>query len=381
MDHGPFEDSSSRQCKRCGEPVTLRRSKKSGRHYYVNAEGTTGVVGQFHSTHCPGKSKLAIENVFRAPIVEALKQEAPERNGNDLANIIAAYVAQRLPAQAMDEARVREIAKEVAGTGSVNISVSVKGSDAPPIEVGRQHHLFPTLLAVMGRRRNLWMSGPAGSGKTSAAHAAAKALSLEFGAISVGPQTTQSALFGYMDAHGNYVHTEFRRRYEHGGVFLFDEIDRGNPGVLTALNQAIENGTCAFPDAMIPRHEQFIAVAAANTFGTGASREYVGALQLDAATLDRFVMLAWDYDESLEQDIAEATYKAAGGTNAVVLDRWIVKVRRARSKAASLKVRHVVSPRASIIGADLLAIGMDEATVSALVLWKGLDTDTIERLS
>jgi MoxR-like ATPase len=302
----------------------------------------------------------------------------------DLAAVIAQHVAHLLPSPSadLDEDRVKAIIREtVSQNGALHVTVSVRGSSVPPYDAGRQHEQFPILLSIIARRRNVWLAGPAGSGKTSAAHAAATALGLAFGAISVGPQTTQSALFGYMDAHGNYIATEFRRRYEQGGLFLFDEIDRGNPGVLTALNQAIENGTCAFPDAMIPKHPDFIAVAAGNTYGNGASREYVGALQLDAATLDRFVMLDWHYDETLERDLATATYQAAGGTDARVLEHWLSKVKRARDKAQSLKIRHIVSPRASIIGADLLASGLAPETVADCVLWKGLDADTIERLS
>jgi MoxR-like ATPase len=277
---------------------------------------------------------------------------------------------------------MREIAQDViANSPTRALVVSVRGSTIPPFNAGRQHAQFPLLVSIIARRRNIWLAGPAGSGKTSAAHAAARALSLAFGSISVGPQTTQSALFGYMDAHGNYIPTEFRRRFEQGGVFLIDEIDRGNPGVLTALNQAIENGTCAFPDAMIPRHPDFITVAAANTYGTGASREYVGALQLDAATLDRFVMLHWDYDEALETDIARATFTASGGTDSTIISRWLLKVRYARQRATALSIRHIVSPRASIVGADLLGSGLPESTVAPLVLWKGLDSDTIARLS
>lgn len=367
------------QCRQCGEPVEWRTSAKTGRRYPVNALGASGVLGSFHSVSCP--RKLERPPIHSDPPV-ASSQGNGHANGQDLASLIARHVAAVMPPTAtLDEARVRAIASEVAG-GRVNVNVSVRGLDGAvtTTDAGRQHKQFPILLQVIARRRNLWMTGPAGSGKTRAAHNAAQALGLAFGAISVGPQTTQSALFGYMDAHGNYVPTEFRRRYEQGGVFLFDEIDRGNPGVLTALNQAIENGTCAFPDAMVPRHPDFVAIAAANTYGTGASREYVGALQLDAATLDRFAMLAWEYDEALEHDLAMATYEASGGTDPTVAEGWIAKVRRARSKAQALKVRHVISPRASIVGADLLASGMDEATVSACVLWKGLDSDTIERL-
>lgn len=365
-------------CRQCGQAIEWRTSRTTGRRYKVNGAGASGPYGQMHSRYCPARHTAP-----EAPFLPPASGAAPSAAPSNLADLIAQHIAPILQQSgAVDRNTVRSIVRDVLEEeGPKHIIVSVRDSAQTPTDVGRQHKQFPVLLAIIARRRNVWLAGPAGSGKTSAAHAAARSLSLDFGAISVGPQTTQSALFGYMDAHGHYVPTEFRRRYESGGVFLFDEIDRGNPGVITALNQAIENGTCAFPDGMIPKHPNFIAIAAANTFGTGASREYVGALQLDAATLDRFVMLAWEYDETLEHDLALATFQAAGGTDFQALDNWLAKVRRARERAAELQIRHVVSPRASIIGADLLAAGMDAETVAAITLWKGLDADSIERLS
>ena len=360
-------------CHRCGEPIESRVSAK-GRRYDVNGEGATGPRGQIHSRYCTARRAA----VTPSPVSPVTASSHPAIASDSLADTIAAAIASRLPSSAsLDEARVREI---VAEARAFNVTVSVRGSDAEPVAVGRQHAKFALLLSVMARRINVYMVGPAGSGKTSAAHSASTALSLAFGGMSVGPQTTQSAIFGYMDAHGNYVATEFRRRYESGGVFLMDEIDRGNPGVLTAMNQAIENGTCAFPDGMIARHPDFILVAAANTYGTGASREYVGAMQLDAATLNRFAFIAWEYDEALESDIARATFAAAGGTDARVLDAWVSKVRHARERANALKIRHIVSPRASIRGADMLASGIAESDVATMLLWQGLDADTRARL-
>jgi cobaltochelatase CobS len=56
---------------------------------------------------------------------------------------------------------------------------------------------------------------------------------------------------GYMDAHGKLVRTLLREAYEHGGVFLLDEIDAGNPGVLTVLNALLANGQVGFPMAWL----------------------------------------------------------------------------------------------------------------------------------
>jgi MoxR-like ATPase len=190
--------------------------------------------------------------------------------------------------------------------------------------------------------------------------------------MSVGPQTTKSDIFGYMDANGNYVTTEFRRRFEEGGVFLLDEIDAGHGGVLTAVNAALAGTLCAFPDGMIRKHEDFVCLAAGNTYGTGATREYVGRNQLDAATLDRFDFIDFPYDAALEKAIVAS----AGGD-----PDWVDFVQTVRVAVDELKLRHVVSPRASINGAKLLKAGRPRDEVVRTQVWKSLDVPSIEKVS
>ena len=57
----------------------------------------------------------------------------------------------------------------------------------------------------------------------------------------------------------------------------------------------------AFPHETIDRHPNFHIIAAANTWGKGADLEYVGRTALDAATLDRFDNIFFDYDRKLEE--------------------------------------------------------------------------------
>ena len=76
--------------------------------------------------------------------------------------------------------------------------------------------------------------------------------------------------------------------------------NNGNPNVLEVLNSALANHCCAFPDGMIKRHKDFLCVAAGNTFGTGATREYVGKNQLSEAFLNRFIRIEVLYDKNLE---------------------------------------------------------------------------------
>lgn len=228
------------------------------------------------------------------------------------------------------------------------IYVDVAGFQGKKIE-GVQHRDFETLLKIVIAGQPVVLVGPAGTGKSHAAEAVATALDMEFYAMSVGAQTSKSDLIGYMDANKNYQSTAFRKAYEEGGLFLLDEIDAGNSNVLIQLNAALANGYMSFPDQMIRRNEKFRFVASANTFGTGANRQYVGRNQLDAATLDRFAFLQWNIDPRVEESLAMGKYGPA----------WLSCVRLARKFVDEQDMRIVVSPRATQRGSLLMAAGID----------------------
>lgn len=260
--------------------------------------------------------------------------------------------------------KIEAVRKEARGV----VTVELKKPEAPPEVLGAQHFKFPDLLRCLAAGVNPMLIGPAGSGKTRAVDEAAKALKIRFFPQSLGPQTPTSQLMGYMDANGNYVRTVFREAFENGGLYLLDEGDRASSHVLVSLNAALANGYCSFPDDVIKRHPAFLCVLAANTFGTGADRQYVSASQLDAATLDRFkAKIEWPYDEALETAISG---------NAA----WAARVQSVRTAVDALKVRHIVSPRASIEGAKLLAAGFSQTEVEAMAIWDGLDTPTREKI-
>lgn len=230
---------------------------------------------------------------------------------------------------------------------------------------GKTHKQFDRLLSLVATKLPVLLVGPAGSGKTYAAEQVAKAFSLDFYAMSVGAQTSKSDIVGYMNANGVYVETAFRRAYEHGGVFLMDEIDAGNPNVLIILNSALSSNVCSFPDKMVPKHKDFYFVGTANTYGTGASRQYVGRNQIDAATLDRFVIFDWEVDEDLEAEMVKSLDHGK---------RWHVVVKAVRQHVAKEGYRVIVSPRATLKGAHLLNM-LDLGTVIESVLLIGASDD------
>jgi MoxR-like ATPase len=233
-----------------------------------------------------------------------------------------------------------------------------------PEPVGSDHFMQARLDRYVKLRRNIMVVGPAGGGKTTGAGITAERAGLAYFEESMGPQTSKWDLVGYKSPDGRYVPGILREPYERGGVLVLDEIDASNPAVLTAINSAIANGHCSFPDAAVKRHPDFVLIACANTYGRGADRLYVGRQQLDAATLDRFVVIEWDYDER-----AELVWTGPGARE------WVAYIQRIRKRAAELKMRFVVSPRASINGAVLLRAGEPANEVCDSVLWKGLPTD------
>ena len=187
---------------------------------------------------------------------------------------------------------------EIANAGTPTIKIKV--NDLPEIEMDRQHYKFPMLVATAQMGIHMMLVGPAGSGKTTVAGKLAEQLGREFKAISFGPTTSKADLVGYKDANGNYHRTDLVKVYEEGGVFLGDELDAGNAGVITQINMALSNSHMSTPDGMKERHKDFLFIAGCNTFGVGANREYVGRNQLDAASLDRFAVIEFPIDEGLE---------------------------------------------------------------------------------
>lgn len=271
-------------------------------------------------------------------------------------------------------AKIAEIArKAIEDMVPVRHEITVRDGDTlRVVGSGTPHRLVQTLVDLATLRLNIMMVGPAGSGKTTAARMAADALGVGYFERSMGPQTSQWDLLGYLSPDGAYVPGILRKAYEFGGVLMLDEIDNANPSVLTVLNSAVANGHCTFPDREVERHADFILIASGNTYGRGADRLYVGRMPLDGATLDRFAVLDWDYDESAE-------IEWAGGEDAT---EWVRYVQAIRHTAATLKMRVIVSPRSSIMGATMLRSGrFTRAQVEEIALWRGISADDRRKLT
>lgn len=305
--------------------------------------------------------------------------EAPAGLDPEEAALLEAFRAAKKPGIDLAELKAlvaSEVEHQVIELGVTRIEIV---SQDAKNELPKIHHkALPELCVVAGQRLNVFLVGPAGSGKSTLAHNVAVALGVPFYALSLGPTTPTSKLFGYMDAQGRYVRTPFREAYENGGVILLDELDNGHPGLVTEINQATANGYCAFADGMVQRHADTIIMATGNTFGRGPDRLFVGRNILDAATLDRFVTIEILIDERLEGQLARA-FKTDDNGQAV--ESWIGYVQQVRRRIEDQKLPVVCSPRSTIDGARLIAAGLTQDRVKEIRLFAGIGPDVRAKIS
>jgi MoxR-like ATPase len=316
----------------------------------------------------------APQPVETTPYIETIPQPA-NFNGQAsdyLANLQSALqplIGNLETKQPLDENRIIELIKEHQPKAR---ELVVKPVDMPVINIGIQHKQFEQLLKNANARVPSMLVGPSGSGKTHSAGQLAKALQLDYEAISCNPMTSKTDLLGYRDANGVYHDTALVRRFRDGGVLMLDEIDASNASVLTGINMATSNGEMATPEGMIEKHADFILVAGANTWGNGATPEFVGRNQLDLATKKRFFMLDWDYDESIELQISDATTPEE--------KELVEELQKYRATARNLELRVSITPRDSIYGVRLLRAGTDKKTILRGLVFADLDKSTISKI-
>ncbi len=237
-------------------------------------------------------------------------------------------------------------------------------------DLGLQHKQFPKLLLASqarlsdGHRLNIWIGGPAGSGKSKAGEFIAKALNLEF--AYTGSFNESHKIFGYVSpVDGKYHSTPFRDAYENGKAFMFDDFDGSDPVCAIELLGMLANGHAAFPDGMVSRHKDFLCFVSANTFGHGATSDYVGRLKQDKALLNRFITFNWEYDEALET--------ATSGN-----EGWAKRVQTIRANVARKGLKVLVTPRATYQGAALLAVGFERSEVEQMVIGNSMTSEQWE---
>ena len=325
----------------------------------------------FMGMELPEQANVEVQDngdvITTAEPVTMQRNSAAKPDAAKLAALLSEMMASQ-SAPPIDAEQVRQIVKqEMDGFAKITVTIhDVQANTTVDLE-GIHHKSFPTLLKAVqtkvgGFGVNIWIKGPAGSGKTKACENAAAALKLEYGFH--GAMSMAHELMGFVDANGHYHETVFVRLFQNGGLCLLDELDSGENQALLALNAALANGMMSLPTGkIVKRHPNFVCIGAGNTNGQGATAEYVGRNKLDAAFLNRFpIKMTWDYDETLEAAIS--------GNPA-----WAAHIFKARAKAQAKGIKVLITPRHTQAGAALIAAGFTEKEAAELTYLADMTPD------
>jgi cobaltochelatase CobS len=274
----------------------------------LDSQGTGNIRWQFSRSYkqLPDGLEKALERFQANPMTS--KSPAPSKDPSGDSGLLAKAVGDLLGQVVALKAQVEVLEKRGAGPSVI----TVKKFNRPDITLeDTLPSNFQDIVDLAVCRRNILMVGPSGCGKTTTASLLAKALGLDFDMLALSGGTNESHLMGrtipnMQTGSSSYTRSGFIRCFSEGGVFLCDEMDAADPNVMLVLNSALANGYCSIPNyndgKPIYQHKDFVMVAAANTFGKGATRVYAGRNTLDDATLDRFRIgtIECDYDERIE---------------------------------------------------------------------------------
>lgn len=259
------------------------------------------------------------------------------------------------------EAKIAMALKQVQTT-----AVVLTRPDVDPVTITGQHAQFGVLLRELGFGNSCYVTGPAGSGKTTAAIKVAEALKRPY--FLMRAVLDPFELVGFIDGGGSYRDTPlYKWATTPGAILIMDEIDRSNPKAIIAINAAW-NGIIAFPHETVTVPPENLIMATANTWGQGTDAEYVGSCRLDGATLDRFPSrIVWGYDLALESRLSGNAEEAA----------WCQRLRKV---ADDRGLRIIFSPRTIIAHCKRLAGGVSRKESLEVSCLAALDSDVRESL-
>lgn len=308
------------------------------------------------------------------------EQNTTTANNNNVNNAALNFM-QQMFAQQQEEgyqrgkteaaAEVESLKKQLdeaknADTGSI-INVVVDGKKTTTKTQSVLDPNFENILHLVAAHENVYLYGPAGSGKNTIAEQIADALGVDF--YYQNTLVTKFDISGYKNAQGEYEETPFYKAWKNGGLFFADELDNSTAEAIIALNAALANGYYTFPNSgeKVAKSPNFYCIAAGNTNGQGATEEYCGRYQMDESSRDRFAFIEINYNKKVEESIC--------GGHLDILEF----VRDLRSVTKSLQIKLICGYRA--ISRLAKFYDMDTKFVLDSFIFKGLSVDDIREIA
>ena len=228
--------------------------------------------------------------------------------------------------------------------------------------------------------------GPAGNGKTTTAEAVLAARGYTYLVIDANEYLEPADLVGAMtfDPQVGEVWRDgpVTRAFRAGQAILINEFDALNPRAAMCLQSVMQSGPGRYvttPGA--PDHDRITPtgdcplILTMNTYGTGATRQYVGRNTLDAASLDRITLITTGY----ENDAAIIERSGYSRFTAQRLAAWAVPM---RDKIDENALRVILSLRTLLRMAQMIDhYGRDMTVAIEKEFLSRLETDVRDLLT
>ncbi len=335
-------------CWKCGKAIKVGT---------LNWSYNTQVAGKYSHQDCvKAETEPNAPETQQPPQVKPdLKPKASETpTANEQAQYNAASAQEKLMLDALDKMKVEQAKAKAEAEAKAKPNVPVW--NRPPVPKYHKYYDLMKRALTNAPKKSVYLAGAPGSSKTFSIMQYALDTELPYYCVPLSETTTASDIFGYISPISKeLIRTMFRDWYENGGILDLPETDNTDPNVLTMINNAIDNGICGFPDGMIKRHANAYLIANGNTDMRGPTSQF------DAATLERFIFIQWDYDTQFEQAFyAEKQLHM----------QYIELVHKIRKAARESETEIVVSQRAIRDGIAMLDAGFNFDQAMSLTLFK-----------
>ena len=264
-------------------------------------------------------------------------------------------------------AQVEELKNRPTTSGTV-INITIDGKKTETKVNGIVNPKFARILKYLANGENVYMYGPAGTGKNVTAKQCAEALDMPI--FYNNTIYTKYDLCGYMDANGQYVPTTFYNFMKAPkGLYFMDEYDNSQSSALVCFNDVLEDKKYTFPNGeTLYLDENHKIIAAGNTNGQGATEEYNDRYVIDESNRSRFMFVSVTYDSAVEKSIV--------GNSTDILD-FINDLRRVRDL---LNIKLILGYR-EIKRMKTYEDDDDLPELFNNMLLKGMEQDTINEIA
>ncbi len=301
-----------------------------------------------------------------------------------LQDLIEGKVNEAIKDLAIDEEKIKVMVQDILATKR-QVEIVIKSDTGSITLPERQHYMFPFVVKAMSTGLNIILKGPKATSKTTMAIKACEALNLKYRRYVAHPATSQWEAFGRVsDENGTFIPGFAYDPFKLGWCLIIDEFDNTDPSMGVLYNALSDGKAITFPNGeTVEPNPNFRLIMCGNTAGQGATDEYCGRFQMDAATLDRFIIVHVPEDPDLQGRILgiedphklECILEGEHPRADQVLDR--VKLANAWFKTNRIQAH--VSLRGIYQCKKLLEAGLGWQWCHNTVMTKGLTEDQITR--